>query len=79
MWAYASKLPEKEYKEWIEDGSTMTEVEIGLGPPQFDKLIKSPVPWVGCFSFKNGKTSTKFFLMYKDCSIGMGVVHSTNM
>lgn len=52
MWAYASNLPEKEYKEWIEDGSTMTEVEIGLGPPQFDKLIKSPVPWVGCFSFK---------------------------
>ena len=49
MWAYASTLPQKEYTEWIEDGSTMTEVKIGLGPPILDKFIKSPGPWVGAF------------------------------
>lgn len=49
MWAYASNLPKKEYKEWIEDGSTMTEVKIGLGPPGLDSMIKSPVPWVRVF------------------------------
>ncbi len=46
MWAYASKLPNNEYREWIEDGSTMTDVKIGMGPPILDKIIKSPVPWV---------------------------------
>ena len=48
MWAYASSLPQKEYREWLEDGSTCTEVTIGLGPPQVDRVIKSPLPWVGC-------------------------------
>ena len=46
MWAYASSLPQKEYREWLEDGSTCTEVTIGLGPPQVDRVIKSPIPWV---------------------------------
>jgi hypothetical protein len=46
MWAYASSLPPKEYREWIEDGSTCTEVTLGLGPPAVDRIIKSPAPWV---------------------------------
>jgi len=51
MWAYACSLPPKEYGEWIEDGSTMTEVKIGLGPPLVDKFIKSPGPWASFLLF----------------------------
>lgn len=60
MWAYACSLPPKEYGEWIEDGSTMTEVKIGLGPPLVDKFIKSPGPWASFLLFASVHVS--FFI-----------------
>tara|TARA_Y100000592_G_C5383120_1_gene274453 strand:- start:79 stop:270 length:192 start_codon:yes stop_codon:yes gene_type:complete len=63
MWAYASQLPQKEYKEWIEDGSTMEDVQIG--PAGFDKFIKGRIPWVSAKGrlLKND-TCIIFFLWY---------------